>query len=306
LVDVSDPTAPREVGDLQDYYPFISDILVTVPPADPTRTLAYIATGVNFGAVVLDVSDPTQPEVFALVSGGGASSAIALQGEALFSADEFGGMRIVDVSNPMQPTGIGSYRTFGSASGVSISGNEAYVSDNLGQQWTLDISDPARPVGSEAAPSTDEGQDAVDLLAQAGVYAYYATNNGIRVVDVSDEQAPAEVGFLETPAAPKDMELVGEYGLVATYSGLQIVDLSKPTTPSVAGLYDVSGVAVDVAGQYAYVVDGSGGLYVLDIANPVSPTEVVVFGELEAALDVEAVGEFIYVADGGAGLVILQ
>ena len=63
------------------------------------------------------------------------------------------------------------------------------------------------------------------------------------------------------------MAVAGNYAYVAHeyYSGLRIIDVSNPAAPTEAGFYDTPGLAwsVAVAGDYAYVADGDGGLIIL-------------------------------------------
>ncbi len=64
----------------------------------------------------------------------------------------------------------------------------------------------------------------------------------------------------------------------------------------------------DVAssGHYVYVVDGKAGLRILDISDPVNPTEADSFGAPGLALDVAVLDGYIYLANGSGGLYILR
>jgi hypothetical protein len=88
IVDVSDPANPSQIGDYQDYVYYISDVAVVGDPsASAGQVYAYVATGVNFGLLVLDVSDPAQPAVLADEVPGWARG-VAAAGNTLFVADE--------------------------------------------------------------------------------------------------------------------------------------------------------------------------------------------------------------------------
>ena len=56
-------------------------------------------------------------------------------------------------------------------------------------------------------------------------------------------------------------------------TGLQVVNIANPAAPAAVGFYDTPGDAYDVAvaGDYAYVADGTAGLRVVNIANPAKP-----------------------------------
>ncbi len=58
----------------------------------------------------------------------------------------------------------------------------------------------------------------------------------------------------------------GNYAFIAAYDdGLVIYDITNPAAPDLTGIYDTQGNArgIAVAGSYAYVADGYGGLRVL-------------------------------------------
>jgi hypothetical protein len=70
------------------------------------------------------------------------------------------------------------------------------------------------------------------------------------------------------------------------------------------GSYNTAGEALGVAvsGSYAYVADGSGGLQVIDVADPVHLRRVGGHETGGEALAVTVSGSYAYLADGSAGL----
>jgi hypothetical protein len=93
---------------------------------------------------------------------------------------------------------------------------------------------------------------------------------GLRLIDVSDAEAPVEVGVYDTPGNARDVAVTtgpgGTYAAVADGSGgLRLIDVSDPEAPVEVGSYDTPAIATDVAvsGQYAYVADEQAGLVIL-------------------------------------------
>jgi hypothetical protein len=88
------------------------------------------------------------------------------------------------------------------------------------------------------------------------------------------------IGECPLPGYAKKIELVGNLAYVADgQGGLQIVDISNPESTYVVGQYladrDLSGVAVrDTFAYVALASSTSGGLVVLNIADPTHPTFV--------------------------------
>jgi hypothetical protein len=72
-------------------------------------------------------------------------------------------------------------------------------------------------------------------------------------------------------------------------------------------LYDTPGSAqgVALAGNYAYVAAGSGGLRIVDISDLAGPSETGYYDTPGSAQDVALAGDYAYVADASGGLVIL-
>ncbi len=61
-----------------------------------------------------------------------------------------------------------------------------------------------------------------------------------------------------------------------------------------------------VAGNYAYVVDATAGLYIIDVSLPSAPAEVGFCILPDDAFDVAVAGNYAYVADGNRGLRIID
>ena len=78
-------------------------------------------------------------------------------------------------------------------------------------------------------------------------------------------------------------------------------------TPVLADLDRVrAGVAVDVAGGLAFVIDSTAGLRIIDIGTPSAPVEVGSLDTPGLAADVRVSGPLAYVADGSGGLRIID
>ena len=147
-------------------------------------------------------------------------------------------------------------------------------------------------------------------IATAGNFAYVADGaSGLRILDISDPEAPAWVGALDTPGSATDVALSGSVACVADWSGgLQLIDISDPNSPTLVGAvatpFPVSGVAV--AGNYAYVAGGTfanGRLFVVDISIPASAAIVkTVTSTIGPWRKVAVGGSTLYVAAESQGL----
>ncbi len=151
-----------------------------------------------------------------------------------------------------------------------------------------------------------------------GNYAYCTADlNGMDILDISSPADIRKVGNLDTPLWANDIAIEGNYVYLAE-EGLRIVDISNPTTPKSVGTYKIDEHAIinnlAVAGDYAYLAcnqgsldpnTNSGGLLIVDIRDPASPTPV---GKLEthgSTINVYIQGNYAYIImeNGGLGII---
>jgi len=170
-------------------------------------------------------------------------------------------------------------------------------------------------VASPAAPSS-QTYDMVGHLGGSnngifvqGNYAYATFNQELAVLNIADPTHPTRVGYVALPSYGRDVYVANGYAYVTVMDGyiygendLAVVNVSEPTRPVIVGL-GASQIheaqAVHVVGNYAYLVGGtggSGGFAVINISNPISPTEAGFYSGLEPARDISVVGNYAYVA----------
>jgi hypothetical protein len=229
---------------------------------------------------------------------------IVISGTHAFVADD-AGLEIVDIADPRHPSVTGVYTTWVNAMDVALAGQYAYLPDNGTDLHILDVSDPQSP--QYAGGFTSQGLEAVVV---SGTYAYLSgVIWGLQVLDVSD---PADVQQeYNLSEAYSDLAISGRYlyALQDFPTRLVILDASQPPTVSVTSVYTLPtfGRAVAVSGSTAYVADGTAGLRILDVSNPVLPTEIGAFSLPGwSANDVVVSGTYAYVAAGTEGVWMLD
>jgi peroxiredoxin len=87
---------------------------------------AYVADGVG-GFVVVDASDPTDPERLGSVAVGGQARYVVVDGDYAYVAASSGGVAIVDISDPDDPTLVGRATMPGTALRVAYSDDRIFV-----------------------------------------------------------------------------------------------------------------------------------------------------------------------------------
>lgn len=154
----------------------------------------------------------------------------------------------------------------------------------------------------------------VSAVALRPPYAYVAVGNGLEVLDVSDPAAPRVVGAVPLPRQLQELELAGDYAYalgLPTFPTLVnrpllAIDIARPEAPRlVAALALEAGAdaSLAVSGRYAYL-GGGPSARVFDLADPASPRELAVIGDLagQTLLDIAVEGRFLYGAAGARGV----
>lgn len=307
VLSLASPAQPAEVGRLEDggYRLALQG------------QFAYLAAAE--GLRVVSLADPTQPFELAL-QWDGAGVDVAAAGNHVYIAAGPGGVEVASVANPAQPVYIGHYNTPGEIWDVTVNGDYLYLSNPSGFR-IVSVASSANPTetGFLAGTRVDGSQwTGVFGSAVREDYAYIATG-GLSVVRVADPRDPQEVGHTDPQGTETSLDLAvsGNYAYVYTvhnswrgsWGEVRVVNVADPTRPTQEGYFrelNGGGHGIAVSGNYLYVADGYGGIWVLNIANPPSPVQVARYDTPGQALSVVVSDNLAYVADGTHGLLVLD
>jgi hypothetical protein len=319
IVDISDPTAPVEIGAFE----------VSLAPRGiaVVDNLAYLTVdafplplpGPTSGMCVIDIANPSAPVQVGNIEFFGAPSGIEVVGDLAYIADT-ASLRTVDVSDATAPVEIDLAASSGRLNSLTIVDGLAYATisgpgPNRGGLSLFDLSDPRAPIEIGFLHLLYGVRD----VAVEGETAYVAAHQGgLQAIDVSHPEAPAALGRLATPYGAA-AALAVTNGLAYVLDGyppgssardLHIIDLSIPTTPIEVGTTTVSGTTfrpkVAVVGDLAYVTVGEEGLRVIDVSNPATPVAISAIDTPGFAAGATGVNSVAYIADGETGLRIFD
>ncbi len=114
-------------------------------------------------------------------------------------------------------------------------------------------------------------------VAVEGGYAYIGNGYVFQVLDVSNPASPKIVGQLTMEYPINRLVISGNYAY--TISPFSIIDISNPANPVLVSTYNLSTgdgpSAITVRGNYAYLGDYIGWVFIIDISNPTSPKEII-------------------------------
>lgn len=262
----------------------------------------YLTNGPSL--TILDASDPTHPQQVGQMALADATfEDVAVAGGLAYLVGP-SGLWIVDVSNPKAPLLVSHSRQPSRSKAVVIQKALAYVAGNDSDEnrpgqsglFILDVADPEAPalLGALAAP-----EDAYALAVQDGL-AYLGVSGSMVVVDVSDPAAPRSVGSYQPDLGGiPAIAVAGDTGYLTSFDDFSVLDLANPAAPQRLGSVPINGFDIEVAGDMALVT--TGGLTVVDVSNPISPTGIGWHWEparVEDVADVALAGNLTYLVVG--------
>ncbi|NUU98501.1 hypothetical protein [Marinitoga sp. 1138] len=192
IVDISDKTNPKKVGDYDPGY------FYSVEGVYVEGNYAYLAAG-DSGLVIVDISDKTKPKKVGNYNNFTKVYGVYVDGDYAYIAGFDKGLVIVDISDKTNPRKIGEYNTtgLGFAIGIYVDGDYAYVANSYKGLEIVDISDKTNPVKVGAySPGYFYN---VEKVYVDGNYAYLAAGNSeFVIVDISDKTNPTKIAAYDT------------------------------------------------------------------------------------------------------------
>lgn len=267
VLDVSDPTRPRQVGSL------VLDGFDVTGVAF-AGTTAYVVNGK--GLQVVDLSDPARPVQLASLDTTKPAASVAVTGVLAYVGLGFhddGGLAIVNVSDPTEPALVGSYDSAHGVRGIRIEDGYAYLANSAAGLVILDLSNPIVPTFVSAYPTLSSATD-VEVLSNRA----YVTDrwSGLHILNVADPAHPSLLGsYAPGPGQmTTDVAVVGTIAYLAGGSGgLRILDVSNPANPILRAISNAGWPAglVAVANDRAYVGSSELGVRILNVSSPDAP-----------------------------------
>lgn len=294
IMDISDPTAPIELG---TYRPSLS--YYDVWGVAVLGNYAYLAG--SSGLHIVNVSNPAMPQEVGVYNTSGSVSDIVVSGNYAYLVSDTTTIQIVNISNPSNPQYVGQYST-ASINQLTVVGNKAYVATGNAGIKIVDISIPASPV---LVGSYDEYAADVAVI---GNRVYVASRNSVYVLDITNPAAPSKLGYVDVfnfSGKVGHIEVLGSYAFVSADGGLQVIRLAD--WPYIVSDYGLgSAFAVAVKGNYAYLSTGK-EFRIVDVTNLANPVAMGRLPNIETSVGdvIEVVGNFAYLS-GSQGFRVIN
>ena len=298
IVDVSDPTAPVEIGAIE-----VTDNAWQISVVDG---IGYLVDGIN-GLWIIDVADPSNPTMLGFIASTGWN--VQVDDGLAYLAAGAAGLRIIDVSDPAAPVELSVFDTPSFATDVDVVGGVAYVADssyNSGLR-VIDVSNPRVPIEIGAVPlgppQSSTGYvwevEVVDGIAYVGVYASLPRNEGgLWIFDVSIPATPTLIGKSVDDRIDhyNSLEVIGDFAWI---SGIKSIDVSDPSQPHLAGSLSTGfkNLDVTVVDGFAYLALDRSGIAIVDVSHPAVPAVLSEFRTSGYPSGVDVIGDVAYVAN---------
>ena len=120
-------------------------------------------------------------------------------------------------------------------------------------------------------------------------YALLGVQTGTSIINVTNPITPVEIAFIPGPPSTwRDIKTHSTYAYIVTEGtsagrGLQIVDLSQlPNTATLVNTIETwftraHNIFIDNGFAYAIGTNNGGGMHIIDLSNPVNPTQTVYY-----------------------------
>jgi len=234
IIDVSDPMEPQYIGGyntagnvrnvvVNGDYAYVADSDYYTEEYNPYEGFYYDEWHSGDGLVIIDVSDPTEPQYMGGYDTAGDAQGVVVNGDYAYVADEKNGLVVVDIADKTNPQEAGHYNTAGYAYDVAVMDDYAYVADDDNGLVIVDITNKTDP---QEGGHYDTGR--AEGVTVAGDYAYVADgSNGLVIINITNKTNPQEVGGYDTASYAGSVAVSGGYAYVANGdTGLVVMELT--------------------------------------------------------------------------------
>ncbi|MFH1734628.1 MAG: T9SS type A sorting domain-containing protein, partial [bacterium] len=264
-----------------------------------SQDYAYVARGATSELSILDISDPENPTEYSEITLTGSGIDTYVMNGICYSSHQTEGVFAIDVNNPGTPTQLSRFNTEGLAVDAQLQTPYLYCADNYGGLLIVNYTHPASPT---YVSHTYMSGIAKGIVLQNDTAYVSQWDAGIAVFDVSNVNSPQLIDEFDTRGLANRCILHEGYlfvadgveGLTIWLDGLQVAN------------YNTEGSVWDVriAGDLAYLADGTGGLVILDVGNPLVPQYRGSYRTPGVARELFLNGDEIYVANQNSLVIV--
>ncbi|MFW9923227.1 MAG: hypothetical protein ACFFDW_08085 [Candidatus Thorarchaeota archaeon] len=231
---------------------------------------------------------------------------IALYGKYLYFTTYTLGLFVFDITNKTNPDLVLTYNDIPRLNDIFIIDHYALVTEfDENKLFVLDLSNPVEPMIVTSLAINSRIMNSVIN----GNYMYLSTNDGLRIVDISDITHPSIIGTLLISSGGGFLTFDDNFLFVCKGDeGLDIIDVTTKSNPQIIATYNELGMLVKAAikDNIAYITNALSGLIFLDICDKYSPIKIGEWNIFGNTVDVHIVDDYLFLADYFNGLRIFN
>jgi len=295
IFDLSNPVSPSLLKTIALSSDSITDMEVD-------GDYLYVANRTG-GLYVYRFENPESPELLKRITNLGTVISLRLYGKRLLVGTSEGNLRILRMANPIVPLEEASL----SNSFYKISSEFPFISAVKSDGISI-LSYSNGKINEVSQISLSDVRDSAfipNLL-------YIVRKNSLDLYDISDISSPSQITSVSLSDG-RGIDVEGDILAVADGSdGLKLFDISNVTQPVYISSFHLpapySGIAqaVELKRNIAFVSFGTSGIWLININDPYSPSEIGRYDTPGSTYHSKFDGDFIFLADGNNGFVILK
>ncbi len=282
----------------------------------------YISQDGGKTVVTLDVSLPKEPRQIGYYHDSKMEiSALNPVGDLLYLHNG-SQLLIMNFSNPNAPVHLSTYQASGDIRAATVDGDLLYLSDSYAGLNVVNISNKEKPELLWRA--NDRGRfSRVNVIISDGEFLYMGiSGDNITIWDTSNQSDVRFLGEFESNGLIGMCLSQEDLVYLSIYSqGLQVLDVSNKSSPGIITSFQIPSVwsytgyasSLEFSGDRLYLVNGGGGLVIMDVVNRTRPQTIGWYGEVENYTpfigkfdELQVLGDYIFVHDNRHGLTVLK
>lgn len=312
VMDITDPSAPTEIGLLEGMF--------------GTKSIAFenfLLIGTRYGINIINVTNPREPKFIEYFDLGADFVGSICYAETTVYVSDTEVIYTLDMKNITDPISLGnnSAYIFGWGSnqigcnGMNYGKEVLFCLDRTAGLFILNTTDP---VNLKEISYLNTGKKAKRVVIQ-GEYAYLTSHPEIpgypaqlEIVSIIDQQEPKLMGTYQfTQNSIMDLEVRGQYAYLSLAGkGLVVLDISDPNQPEKIcelqchnGSIYPSTIYYDLwyhpTKDIVYLTQGWLGVHIINVTNPETPVYVRNFDPMEDHTStIEGDGDLMVIAGG--------
>ncbi|MEZ8220181.1 hypothetical protein GG496_000348, partial [Candidatus Fervidibacteria bacterium JGI MDM2 JNZ-1-D12] len=280
IIDISNPTNPREVGQYAPAGAKISGFVL----GNNHAYVQVIDSNNSHKLHVLNISNPASPQLVREISDVPAleGDGETVAGNRLYLVHGLDGVSIWDISQPDNPQRLGTVDTPGVARAVAVSGNYAFVADGKwstqdAERGYLRIVDVSSLQIVNSVPTVDDNPWFPMVLVGNVLYLGGLNRGVTQIFDITNPTSPNSLGTIQGLLSAFDLP---SNRIVTRLFGTDFIvwDITNRTAPNRLARYSGLAPSVTALKDEYLITTTRTGLIVFNASNPAQLQKV---GQIE-------------------------